>query len=295
MIRHIEIDNFKSLVGFKMPLEQFTCLVGLNGAGKTTLLQAVDFLAQVMTGRVMEWLKAREWSAVHLVSSLKRKNPLITFKVNLELEGRKVQWEGTFNTNKNKLYCTRESLKADGEDILSVSDGSYRVNGKGYGQIPFKYEGSILSALKIDTVVFGDHKQWKVHTVRHLIDFFQDLKSLELLSPHLMRQRAREAEDIGVGGEKLSAFLYSLSNSERQKLNERLQKDFSPTLQEIRTRSIKSGWKKLLVVERHPKGQEDGFETEARHLNDGLLRQLAIIAQTLTSHRFLLLTRLKTV
>ncbi|WP_435521353.1 AAA family ATPase, partial [Aeromonas caviae] len=39
MLTRFEIDNFKSLVGFSLPLSRFNCLIGLNGAGKTTLLQ----------------------------------------------------------------------------------------------------------------------------------------------------------------------------------------------------------------------------------------------------------------
>ena len=41
VIRSFYIDNFKSLVDFRLPpaphqLGAFTCLVGLNGAGKST-------------------------------------------------------------------------------------------------------------------------------------------------------------------------------------------------------------------------------------------------------------------
>ena len=48
MIRKFEIDNFKSLVDFSLPmppnaLGRFVCLIGLNGAGKSTVLQALDF------------------------------------------------------------------------------------------------------------------------------------------------------------------------------------------------------------------------------------------------------------
>ena len=44
MITSIWIDNFKSLVDFKIELAKFNCVVGLNGAGKSTLLHALDFI-----------------------------------------------------------------------------------------------------------------------------------------------------------------------------------------------------------------------------------------------------------
>ena len=49
------------------------------------------------------------------------------------------------------------------------------------------------------------------------------LKSLELLSPHLLRRRAAAAKDIGVGGEKLSAFLAELPTAKKEELLVRLQ------------------------------------------------------------------------
>lgn len=45
-IKKIKVNNFKSLVDFELPLNKFSCLVGLNGSGKSTVLQFFDFLSQ---------------------------------------------------------------------------------------------------------------------------------------------------------------------------------------------------------------------------------------------------------
>ncbi|CAI09095.1 AAA family ATPase [Aromatoleum aromaticum] len=55
MIELIAVRNFKSLAQFKLRLHRFNCLVGMNGAGKSTVLQAIDFIAQLMEGRIDEW------------------------------------------------------------------------------------------------------------------------------------------------------------------------------------------------------------------------------------------------
>ena len=55
-ISRLEVENFKSLVDFRMDLAKFTCLVGLNGSGKSTVLQFVDFLSELMRGNLSEWL-----------------------------------------------------------------------------------------------------------------------------------------------------------------------------------------------------------------------------------------------
>ncbi len=52
-IQRIEIENFKSLVDFKVDLPKLGCLIGLNGSGKSSVLQLIDFLSQFTTVRTI--------------------------------------------------------------------------------------------------------------------------------------------------------------------------------------------------------------------------------------------------
>ncbi|MBF0426851.1 MAG: AAA family ATPase [Magnetococcales bacterium] len=297
MIRHLKIDNFKSLANFSLPLAKFTCLVGLNGAGKTTLLQAIDFLAQVMGGNVWEWLRQREWRADDISSDVfflygvgkrkrsgvGRRKKLVTFLVELELDGVVVTWEGKFNVS--QLRCTSESVKyGQAIRVFEVAGGNYQVGLEPKQPISFEYQGSILSQLKEASL--GEHQPVLIALKR----FFQHVRSLELLAPHLMRQRARVAKDIGVGGEKLSAFLSGFSDNERVYLSEKLASLSSQRVDWFEVRRLRGGWKELSFFELFK--SEDEVErlliTEAHHVNDGLLRQTAILAQTMTDHRLLL-------
>ncbi|HEY1067053.1 MAG TPA: AAA family ATPase, partial [Pirellulales bacterium] len=72
-IASIDVENFKSLANFSLPLAKFNCLIGLNGAGKSTLLQFIDFLATQMRGDVSSWLDARSWKATDFHSSTSSK------------------------------------------------------------------------------------------------------------------------------------------------------------------------------------------------------------------------------
>ena len=72
-IRELEIDNFKSLVDFKLDLAKFTCLIGLNGVGKSTVLQCIDFLSQQVRGGLKGWLAERSWKSTDLKSRLTTK------------------------------------------------------------------------------------------------------------------------------------------------------------------------------------------------------------------------------
>ena len=142
--------------------------------------------------------------------------------------------------------------------------------------VAFSYQGSILSQLR-DTELTPALKSTR--------DTLRDIRSLELLSPHLMRQRTRDnAASIGIGGEKLSAYLHSIKGGDKQHPLELL-RTFYPRVIDFKSSPTKGGWKRLSIIE-----DFDGkhVETEVRHINDGLLRVLAMLAQTLDGDAMLL-------
>lgn len=288
MITRFHIENFKSLVDFDLPakdsdLAPFTCLIGLNGAGKSTLLQAFDFVTQVAQGTVAEWLKERAWKSGELVSHLGKKSWIITFSVHFRAaDGTTAEWGAKFNTK--LLRCTQEWVVKGGVAVLKLADGYFSV-AKGEAdasrteteRIQFEYTGSILAGLKL-----GEYHPALTEVKSELLS----LRSLELLSPHSMHGgfRGIDDSDIGSGGEKLAGYLSKLNSAQREALSAEL-KRFYPQFQDLQINTIRGGWKKLSVRETY----EDNLGTEAAHLNDGLLRVLAILAQSFTTkHKFLL-------
>ena len=301
-VRNITAKNFKSLVDFKLDLGKFTCLIGLNGAGKSTVLQFIDFLAQQVRGDIKGWLEERHWEAKDLKSQLTRRSN-IDFSLWLTrdpyapvaypgtyAEG---EWEATFNSV--KLHCTREKISA-GNVELFVSGGSAHIDERVFSPpgtitsrkwselapVTFKYEGSILSQLKKSTLP---------DPLVEFKEFFSNVKSLDLLSPEYLRQRTRESRgSLGLGGQRLSAFLHELGTQKRRELVHRLKRAY-PQLVDLYAKSLRSGWKQLEVTEEY-QGEESGLlprmTTEARHVADGMLRLIAILAETQSEHRFLL-------
>lgn len=277
-IKRLKIHNFKSLVHFEIEFAKLTCLIGMNGAGKTTLLQAMDFLAQLMRGRMDDWLRDRDWTIADLKNhSLKESN--ISFSLFLESSaGEEVEWSGQFNRSDLKL--SHEAIRfGNYEDrfVISPSKMSLTTHEGVLRETFFhiEYQGSVFSVLQADTL----------HPVciefKH---FMQNLSSLEALSPQLLRKRSREKTDsLGMGGEKLSAYIHGLPLKKRNQLSEWLRECY-PHLEGVMTSSQKAGWKKLAIKEDY----EKSFVTEDRHINDGMLRMLAILAETLTDHEFLL-------
>ena len=295
MIKSIKVDNFKSLVGFECQLAKFNCLIGLNGSGKSTILQAIDLLSQLMGGDVDEWLEQRAWDKSDINSKLTLKSN-IDFEVIIDTtEWGEIVWSGSIN--RIDLRCTREVVRLvalNNTKILVVDSGSCTIapigdirqllEPKGFENalrrekfpIVFEYQGSILSQLKESQITLP---------LAEIRDYMLEVKSLDLLSPAALRKKSRSSDkDLGLGGEKLSAFLHELNPKNKEVLLNRLEKLY-PTLISLKTSSLKAGWKQLSITERY-NGAE--LTSEARHINDGMLRAMAVIAQTLTGHKFLL-------
>lgn len=279
MITSIYLDNFKSLVNFKLPLSGFNALVGLNGSGKSTVLQGIDFLSHLVSGDLSEWLRARQWSATDLNSKLtKKKN--IEFQVNVQIpEADELVWSGSLNLT--TLKCTQETIVHTNKTLLKVEGSKYSfINNQSGKQerssIVFDYQGSILSQLKEDLL-----PKLAIHLKQSVIK----IRSLDLLSPELLRRQTRMSSGkLGLGGENLSAFIHETGESGKQTLSKRLSEVYAQ-LSSVDTTSLRSGWKQLEITE---KFGDVEFKTAARHINDGMLRLMAILIQMEYKDEFML-------
>jgi len=288
MIKSIWIDNFKSLVDFELPLSKFTCLVGLNGAGKSTVLQAMDFISQLMLGDLDEWLKTRHWESADINSKLTKASN-IEFKVVLEMpEFGEVNWEGS--VNRTTLRCTQEKVSIGHMNYLKVEDGHCflgKYNSQNISEvleksllerftIMFEYQGSILSQLK------NSQTEGILYSLKHLIS---KIHSLDLLSPELLRSQTKISDgQLGLGGQKLSSFIHESGKEGKNTLKNELKNIYSQ-LDSIDTKSLRAGWKQLEITEHFG---EQKLKTTARHMNDGMLRLMAVLSQLESGSEFLL-------
>ncbi len=74
-----------------------------------------------------------------------------------------------------------------------------------------------------------------------------------------------------------------MSPKQKNKLEALLIKAY-PKLKSVNTKALRSGWKELNIAEIF-----SGYKlsTEAQHINDGMLRIMAILAQLMTEHSFM--------
>jgi len=284
-VTKLKAHNFKSLVDFELELSPFNCLVGLNGSGKSTVLQFIDFLSQQMRGDFDGWLASRSWKPKDLKSHLTKKGN-IEFSVRIrDGQERSCTWEANFNTQ--TLRCTWERIITP-DVYLIVKQGRLTIRTRPTSTrihpqlmpspVAFEYQGSILSQL-LDVRLPAPLVELK--------EYFLAVRSHDLLSPELLRQRTRGSEGyLGLGGQKIAAFIHELGDEKKARLAKQLKKVY-PHLDAVLTRSLRSGWKQLEIVE-HYGSKVPPFNTEARHINDGLLRLMAILAVLESDHRFVL-------
>lgn len=279
-LNRLYISNFKSLDNFELEFSEFTCLIGLNSSGKSTILQAIDFVAQQMNGNFSGWLKERGWEANELRCKLvKSKNikGMIFFHYNYNTYG----WFFEFNTTLKK--CTFEDVaifENNFETIFKVKDGKYTIidietKEKLHGDIIQEYEGSFLASLKSDLLP---------QPIKEFKAYLQNIYSLDLLAPQELRKRSRKGSKLGLSGENLSAFLNTFSTEQKRTLLEQLQKCY-PHLESLDIRKSAGGWSQLELVEKFGTIK---LVNEAKYLNDGVLRLIAILSQLQSNPSFLL-------
>ena len=118
-------------------------------------------------------------------------------------------------------------------------------------------------------------------TVLKIKNSIASVRSMDLLSPQSLRKRAKKAEygDVGMGGEHLSAFIHDLSENQKEQLLKQIQV-YYPQVENIRTKSLRAGWIRFEIEEKYVdySGNSKVVTTEAKHINDGMLRLLAILA-----------------
>ena len=277
------INNFKSLDEFELDFSKFTCLIGLNSAGKSTLLQVIDFISAQMRGDITGWLKSRDWDAMELVSKVTNEDYIIivlVFYYNEELYG----WTLGFDTNLKRVIDEEIDLIIDLNNeskdkiIFKVENSKFMIDKDGKineGDIIQEYEGSFLAKLKPELLP---------DLIIEFREYLQNIYSLDLLSPRELRKESKDGLKLGLSGENLSAFLNKFDEKQKARILKNLQKCY-PNIVSYSVNPTANGYYRLEVTE---KFKDKEITNEAKYLNDGVLRVIAIFAQLESKQSFLL-------
>lgn len=283
VIRSLYIDNFKALNDFSIEMKPLTVLIGTNGSGKTSVLQALDLICNFARMDLDAYLDKRNWKASELKSKMNEKRHM-TFKVEflfaLDDCEKSVEWTFVLNPvkTKEKVQVVSEEIidKTNDKKLLSVdSQGISRFNFQENNVEKFPPLNMTSSFLKNIDV---QKDKAKFPELVALTNFLNATDSFELLSPEKMRGSSRgETDTIGMGGEKLAAFIHGLQKKQKKNITKRLQK-YMTYINDIDAEvKGRPGWKALKVSEYYPL-VERTITISPDHVSDGTLRIMAISA-----------------
>lgn len=280
MIKKISVSAFKSLVDFELNLDsKFNCIIGLNGAGKSSVLQLFSYVSALIEGKIDRWLSERGWEEKDVASHFFPTRETFDLVLDIELSDKQLRWEATYNWKRG--LCTSETLTdlANGHQLLRLYQGRLKTKRDTIPDLIFKYSGSILSALDDsalpqEAVIFRN--------------FMTNIDSHDLLSPKVMRSGRFASEGkIGSAGEYLISYIHKLDKNSQDILLKNLYGYF-PQVVKIETKTELNGTLSLLLTERfyNDDGSHTDVVTNAKHINDGMLRILIILTSQRTSSKF---------
>jgi hypothetical protein len=203
-------------------------------------------------------------------------------EITLELEysSKRYRWQGTYNWKKG--FCTREvltELTDESSQLFRVYQNRYTDAEGNESIIYFKYSGSILSCL------LEGNMKWEILQFKK---YLSQIESHELLSPKVMRAgKLSNSGRVGTSGESLISYIHNLNDANKQLVGERLAEYF-PQVIKFETKTQLNGTLALFITERYYKetGEHIDIVTNARHINDGMLRILNLLANQRSDSKF---------
>ncbi|MFT4929506.1 MAG: putative ATPase [Phenylobacterium sp.] len=282
MLTRVRVSAFKSLVNFDLKLSKFNCIIGLNGSGKSTVLQLISYLSSLFQGNTQQWLDARGWESKEVASHFSPNRETIDIILDYSFDDQDYRWRGGFKRVNG--ICTRERLykinnEGDNRIFYRIIRGLYTAGHDNKIKVNFKYSGSILSALHDDVIP---------HEAKRFRDYMASIDSHDLLSPKVMRTGSYSRQGrLGSAGEYLIDHIHRMEKSETEIIRLSLAKYF-PQVVKLETKAQSNGTLTMLVTERfyNEDGSHTDIVTDARHINDGMLRLLNILANQRGGIRF---------
>ena len=273
MIRNIRIKNFKAIKDLTIELTPFTVLIGENSSGKSTVIQALDFLCSIASRDIDEYLKDRDWEFDEIKSHFSAPDDSVCFTTDICINEVTLLWEISINNCDGK-WQIKESI------CNAVSNECYLSYGCQPHDMPFDFsqlniKSSALKMLDIDRTIPTTAKFDPV--LFGLKSLLSSSNSFELLSPDRMRSRGSRGkpDNIGIGGEKLAAYIHGMLPHKKNELNKLLSDFIGYEIKITTTTKGQPGWVEMYLVETW-----DNKETKIkkRYISDGLLRIIALSA-----------------
>lgn len=274
MIKSLVIKNFKAIKHLEIIFTPFTVLIGGNSSGKSTVLQALDFIRAFAVRDIDEYLLERGWQFDDLKSQFTDEEITLSVGLRLNICGilQDIDWTISADYKAGQL-STKEIILNLSKDEIILSRGADQPTTPEYIERLF-FKSSYLKLIDENNPSSEFHEE--LYAVKK---FFAQSSSFELLSPDRMREKSyrREAKDIGLGGERLAAFIDGMPGAHKSKLNKKLS-EFVGYSAKTTTETKLPGMVDLFINESFSTSET---KIKAAHISDGLLRLLGLIVASL--------------
>jgi len=313
-IKSIYVNNFKSLVDFKIDLAKFNCLIGLNGSGKSTFLQFMSFLVQLMKGNTGRWSEKMGWPAPlimprYFFPTVKKgvrtesvQNINLVFKVEIvdDATGSSGFWEGEFVTRYEFVFVA-ETISYNGYTLRTKATDKEAKNGLSRFVCSFTEEKSGTDLLKENLVVLPyDSSILSKIDAPEILDHLKPIKNFicnidvcEQFSVVDLKSFSRKSGNtVGLRGESTGAFMRMLGEEKLAKISKKLLPYF-PFLDYVGvdSRHFEDEMWCIGVKEKYPGTASYSGNIsflDATQINDGMLRLIAFLVQLESSKKLLL-------
>ena len=278
MITSLVIENFKAITHLKLSFPTpFTVLIGGNSCGKSTILQALDFARAFATRDIDEYLHERGWVFEDIQSQFTDECICIGIGLTFNIDNSPVNlsWVFTVADQSGRLVTT-EMI----ERIESLSKREILLTrGRGDAALPEEVERLLLKSSFLKLIDENNPSADIPVELYAIKKFFSQSSSYELLSPDRMRDKGSRGDvrDIGVGGEKLAAYINTMTRMQKDRLNYHLSSLVGYEIS-MSTEVKRPGWVDLYFDEHFPSNET---KIKTAHISDGLLRLVAIITATI--------------
>lgn len=253
MITKIEIDGFKSFLGFSMELRPLTVVLGANAAGKSNLLDALALLSALSVDGAERALKTARGHGSDL---LHRSSIRDAFEISAHVSNVCISFKSNIS-RETHLSIYKETFGTHAFPLRRVSTGQF------------------LDVLRAD----NPSATQSIGTLEEIHTLYSSIQCLDLV-PETLRRPSREdaAERLARDGSNLAAALAALEGVDEGEGRTRLdvlQESLARLVPGVR--GVEVRYDEEVAEYRLSILTRDGTKLPARLASDGTLRTLALL------------------
>lgn len=198
VLEQIKVLNFKNFKSLQLDsIKNLTVLIGSNGVGKSNFLSIIDFLSQVQTTNIANYLEDREMSYKRFVHQWN-----LVSKINFSFFLKNIELNHVYNYGFTLEHDKQLDFHLFGEFFKNVTTGtSYKFENK---------NNELLLAEKAKTI----------NECELVSQFFNKIHSYSFYSTKFFKKKIHKASikdinSIHHEGENIAALLYHLYNNDK--------------------------------------------------------------------------------